>query len=173
MSLTVLIVTILRILHIFGAVAWIGGGMFMTSVVLPSAKDAGADGAKFMQAVGRSGRLVRLFTGASITTTLAGLILYPMLQYPTLMSAGSLGAIILTIGALVGILTFLHGIFGSGSVSRKMVNLSKEMASRNGPPTPEQIQLAQSLATRSANQAAISVAMGSITLLLMAAAQTL
>jgi hypothetical protein len=168
-----IIITILRLLHIFGAVAWIGGGMFLISVVIPSVRDAGADGAKFMQAVGRSGRLTRMFTGASSTTFLAGLILYPLLGYPTMMSKGSLPAIILTIGAVFGLLAFLHGIFGAGAVARKSTALAKEIAARNGPPSPEQIQLGQSLAARSAQQAMVSVALGSLALLFMAAAQTI
>ena len=51
--------------------------------------------------------------------------------------------------------------------------LAKEIAARNGPPTPEQMQLGQSLAARSAQQALISMSLGALALLFMAAAQTL
>jgi hypothetical protein len=147
--------------------------MFLMSVVLPTAKEAGPDGAKFMQWVGRTGRLSRLFTIAAITTFLSGLILYPLLRYDRLMAAGSLPAITLTIGAVFGTLAFLHGIFGSGAVARKSAALAKDMASRNGPPSPEQIQQGQALAASSARQAMISVMLGSLALLFMAAAQTI
>ncbi len=173
MTLRDIIVTLLRLLHIFGAVAWTGGGIFLISVVLPTVKDAGPDGVKFMQWVGRTGRLTRLFTLASSTTFLSGLILYPLLNYPGAMADGSLPAITLTIGAVIGLLAFLHGIFGAGAVARKMAALAKEIASRNGPPTPEHIQLGQSLAASSSRQATVSVTLGALALLFMAAAQTI
>ncbi len=172
MSLNVLFISLLRVLHIFGSVAWIGGGIFLISVILPTANEAGADGAKFMQWVGRTGRLTKLFTAASITTTLAGLILYPSMSYPALMSTGDLGAIFLTIGAVIGLLAFLHGIFGSGAVARRSAALAKELASRNGPPAPEQIQKGQALGVSMRRHAAMSVTMGALALLFMSAAQT-
>jgi hypothetical protein len=145
----------------------------LISVVQPTVNDAGVDGTKFMQWVGRTGRLTRLFTVASITTFLSGLIVYPLLNYPSAMAGGSLPAIILTIGAVFGLLAFLHGIFGAGAVARKMAALGQEIASRNGPPTPEQIQLGQALAVRSQGQSRVSVILGSLALLFMAAAQTM
>lgn len=168
-----IVITLLRLIHIFGAVAWIGGAMFLVNVILPTVKDAGPDGGKFMQAVGRSGRLTRLFTMASISTFLAGLLLYGAMRYDRALMTGSLAAITLTIGAVIGLLAFLHGIFGSGAVARRSTALAKEIASRNGPPTPEQMQLGQALAASSARQAMISMTLGALALLFMAAAQTI
>lgn len=173
MSFGALVVLLLRIIHIFAAFAWIGGAMFLNGMVLPTVRAAGPDGAKFMQWVGRTGNLTRLFTAASITTVVAGALLF----FPT--SGNFNGAwlssghgIVLSIGAVIGILALLHGIFGAGAVARKSGALAKEMASRNGPPAPEQIQQAQALGAASARQAMISMIMGSLALLFMAAAQS-
>ena len=173
MTIGTLVVLILRLAHIFGAFAWIGGAMFLNSVVLPTAKEAGPDGAKYMQWIGRTGRLTRVFTGASITTVVAGLLLF----FPTSGNfngawLGSAHGIVLSIGAVIGLLAFLHGIFGSGAVARRAAALAKEMASRNGPPAPEQIQQAQALGASTARQAMISMAIGALALLFMVAAQS-
>jgi uncharacterized membrane protein len=172
MSVGSLIVALLRVIHVFGAFAWIGGGMFLLSVVLPTVQAAGPEGGKFMQWVGRTGNLTRMFTAASLTTIVAGVLLY----FPT---SGNFNAdwlrtghgIVLTIGALIGLLAFFHGIFGAGAVARRSSALAREMASRNGPPAPEQIQQMQALGASSARQAAISVTLGSLALIFMTAAQ--
>src|SRR5512147_164562 len=105
MSLGTLVVLLLRIIHIFAAFAWIGGAMFLNGMVLPTVRAAGPDGAKFMQWVGRTGDLTRLFTSASITTIVAGVILF----FPT--SGNFNGAwlssglcIVLSIGPVIGLL---------------------------------------------------------------------
>jgi len=172
MSLGVFVVLILRLLHIFGAFAWIGGGMFLTAVILPTVQAAGPDGGKFMQWVGRTGKLTSLFTGAALTTTIAGLILlYPTSGGFSAAWFGTTPGIVLSIGALFGLAAFFHGIFGAGAVARKTATLAKEMAARNGPPAPEQIQMAQALGASSARQARISLILGALALLFMAAAQ--
>jgi uncharacterized membrane protein len=173
MDFGVFVVLILRLLHIFGAFAWIGGAMFLNAVVLPTVKDAGPDGGKFMQWVGRTGRLTNLFTAASITTVLAGVILlYPISGGFQSTWFGSAHGIVLSIGGVIGILALLHGIFGAGAVARKSAALAKEMAAKGGPPSPDQMQMAQALGARSAAQARISMIIGALALLFMAAAQS-
>ncbi|MCC7358977.1 MAG: hypothetical protein IT317_05845 [Anaerolineales bacterium] len=167
------VITILRVLHIVGSVAWIGGGMFLVNVVFPTVKEAGPDGGKFMQAVGRSGRLSRLFAISAVTTFLSGLVLYGMMRYDRALMTGSLAAITLTIGAGLGLLAFLHGIFGSGAAANRSAALAKEIAARNAPPTPEQVQLGQTLAGENMRHGMISMVLGGLALLFMAAAQTI
>ncbi len=127
-----------------------------------------------MMRIAASGRLSRVLTISSILTILAGLLLY----YPT--SGGfnstwlsSAHGITLTIGAIVGILAFLHGAFVSGRVSTQMGVVAKEILGKQGPPAPEKLKEAQALGAKLAQNALISAAMGSIALLFMAAAQTI
>lgn len=173
MAFGTMVLTVLRIIHIFGAVAWIGGGIYQISVTLPTAKEAGPDGAKFMQWIGRSGRLTRLFTVASIATIVAGVVLFFPISGN--FNGGWLGSgtgIVLSIGGVIGLAAFFHGIFGAGAVARRMGTLAQAMASRQGPPAPEQIQQAQTLGASMSRHAMISVVLGSLALLFMAAAQT-
>ncbi|MCC7358978.1 MAG: hypothetical protein IT317_05850 [Anaerolineales bacterium] len=126
-----------------------------------------------MSWVGRTGRLVNFLTAAAITTVAAGLLLF----IPT--SGNFSGAwlssthgIVLSTGAVIGLLAFFHGIFGAGAAARKSGALAKEMAAQNGPPTPEQMQLAQALGAATARHAMISLALGAVTLLFMAGAES-
>jgi uncharacterized membrane protein len=165
-----IIITLLRILHVFGAVFWVGGGLFFLSVIAPTVRDAGPDGGKFMQAVARSGRLGRMFAIASGTTFLSGLILYPLLNYHS--NLGNLKVITLSIGAVFGLLAFLHGLFVSGRMARQLTAMAQGMAGHQGPPPPEKLQAMQALGAKQGEAAVHSVIMTSLALLFMAAAQT-
>jgi len=166
--------TVLRIIHIFAAVAWVGGGIFLMSVLTPTVRDAGPDGGRFMLQLSKYGRLGRLLTMSSILTVLAGLLLY----YPT--SGGfnpswlkSINGITLTIGAIIGLLAFGHGAFVSGPITRKMTDVAKQILDGKGPPAPELMKQAQDLGIKLGKHAGVSVGMAALALLFMAAAQTI
>jgi len=83
------------------------------------------------------GQLSKVLTLGALGTVLAGLLLY----YPT--SGGLNGAwlssahgITLTLGALVGIAAFLHGIFVSGRTAAKMKVVADQILATQGPPAP-------------------------------------
>ena len=166
--------TVLRIIHIFAAVTWVGGGIFLLSVLMPTVGDAGPDGGRFMLHLSKYGRLGRLLTVSSLLTVLAGLLLF----YPTTGSLNSSyltspNGITLTIGAIVGLLAFLHGAFVSGPVTRKMEAVAKQILDQKGPPPAELMQQAQALGAKLGRNAAVSVGMAAVALLFMAAAQTI
>jgi hypothetical protein len=97
------------------------------------------------------------------------LILYPLLGYESRMD--TISGIVLTIGAVFGLLGFLHGIFISGKMARQLTALAKEMA--GGPPAPEKIQAMQALAGKQGEAAVHSVILTSAALLFMSASQYL
>jgi len=163
------LVVLLRVIHIFAAVLWVGGGLFFIAVIAPTVREAAADGGKFMQHVARSGRVGRTFAAAAGATFLSGLILYPLLGYESRM--GTISGIVLTIGAVFGLLGFLHGIFISGKMARQLTALANEMA--GGPPAPEKIQAMQALAAKQGEAAVHSVILTSAALLFMSASQYL
>jgi uncharacterized membrane protein len=167
-------VTLLRIIHIFAAVTWVGGGIFVMSVLTPTVAAAGPDGGRFMLRLASLGRLTQVLTGSAILTVLAGLLLF----WPT--SGGlnqawlkSPNGITLTIGAIFGILAALHGAFATSPIARKLGAVATDILNRQGPPSPELLQQAQALGARMGTNTAISVGMGALALLFMAAAQTI
>jgi uncharacterized membrane protein len=174
MTGTQIYLTVLRIIHIFSAVTWVGGGIFFLSVLTPTVRDAGPDGGRFMLQLSKYGRLGRLLTISSVLTVLAGLLLY----YPTSggLNSGwlkSINGITLTIGAIIGILALLHGAFATGPITRKMEGVAKQILDQKGPPAPELMQQAQALGIKLGSNAGVSVGLAALALLFMAAAQTI
>jgi uncharacterized membrane protein len=174
MSLATIYLTVLRLLHIFGAVIWVGGGIFVVTVVAPTVAAAGPDGAKFMQWLGRVGRMSRTFAAASGTTVLTGLLLYwPISGHLNGAWLASPRGLTLSIGSVLGLLAFVHSMVVTNRLSAQSAALAKEMAARSGPPAPEQILAAQQLGAKASSAAAQTVALAALALLGMAAAQTM
>jgi hypothetical protein len=81
--------------------------------------------------------------------------------------------ITLTIGAILGLIAFLHGIFVSGRTAAKMKVIADQILATQGPPPPDKLQEAQTLGAKLGSGVILTAAMGSIALILMAAAQTI
>ena len=165
--------TILRVIHIFAAVFWAGGAFFVVRVLLPTVQEAGPDGGKFMQRLAMSGRLTKGFAIASGVTVLSGaLAFWPATGGLNMGYLRSGPGIVLTIGAIFGLLAFLHGTFITAPVARRSGELAKQMAARQGPPEPEQLKEAQALGAKLGENAVHSAILIALALLGMAAAQT-
>ena len=174
MTLAALYLTVLRLIHIFAAVTWVGGAIFLVSVLTPTVLAAGPDGGRFMLHLARYGRMVRVLTGSAVATVVAGALLF----WPTSGGLNSawlttLHGISLTIGAIIGILAMLHGVFATGPISGKLAVIAKDILNHQGPPPPELLKEAQALGARLGRNAVISLTMGALALFFMAAAQTL
>jgi len=174
MSIATLYITLLRIIHIFSAVTWMGGVIFMASVLGPTARAAGPEGGRFMMRMASFGQLSRVLTMSGLLTVLAGLLLY----WPT--SGGLNGAwltsahgITLTIGAIFGILAFLYGFLVSGRTAGKMKVVADQILAVQGPPPADKLQEAQALGAKLGSGIMLTAGLGSIALLFMAAAQTI
>ncbi len=174
MTLATLYITVLRIIHIFAAVTWVGGGIFFVSAVAPTVAAAGPDGGRFMLRLASVGRMFQVLTGSAIVTVLAGVLLF----WPT---SGGLNSdwlksghgIALTVGAIIGILAMLHAAFASGPITRRLGAVANDILNHQGPPPADLMQQAQALGARLQSNAVASVAMGALALFFMAAAQTL
>ena len=174
MTLGTLYITLLRIIHIFAAVAWVGGGIFLTSILSPTVQAAGPDGGRFMMRLASFGRMSRVLTVSSLLTVLAGLLLFwPTSGHLNPQWLSSAHGIVLTIGAILGILAFLHGAFVAGRATNEMGVVANEILAKQGPPAPEKLQQAQLLGAKLGRNAIISVTLGSLALLCMAAAPTI
>jgi uncharacterized membrane protein len=161
--------TIMRVIHIFAAAFWAGGAFFMLGVLLPTVREAGPDGGKFMQRLGMSGRLSKSFAIASGVTIVSGLLAYFPIYRGNPFTTGP--GTVLTIGAIFGLLAFLHGMFITSPVTRRSGELAKQMAARQGPPDPEQLKEAQALGAKLGEYATHSAILIALALLGMAAAQ--
>ena len=104
-----LVVTILRLLHIVGGLVWVGAAIVMSCYIEPALDKAGADGNRIMRRLYSETSFPRLIPISALVTTVAGLLLYGLLSYHEALSS-SMG-VVLTLGALAGLLAFAHGYF--------------------------------------------------------------
>ena len=105
-----LAITVLRLLHIVAGLLWVGAALMMSLYIEPTAAASGADGKRFLRALYTASRtFARLIPLSASVTTVAGLLLYGMLSYHEAMSSPM--GVILSIGALFGLLAFGHGYF--------------------------------------------------------------
>ena len=104
-----LVITILRLLHIVAGLIWVGAAVLMSVYIEPTLENVGAEGSKVLRRLYGEAGLSRLIPLSALVTTLAGLLLYGILSYHEAMSS-SMG-IVLTLGALFGLLAFGHGSF--------------------------------------------------------------
>lgn len=104
-----LVITVLRLLHIVGGLIWVGAAVVLSIYIEPLLERAGAEGSGILGRLYKETSFPRLIPVSALVTTVAGLLLYGMLSYHEAMSSG-LG-IVLTAGALFGLLAFAHGYF--------------------------------------------------------------
>jgi putative copper export protein len=167
-----LVITLMRVIHILSAAYWAGAAFFLVGVLLPTVREAGPDGGKFMQRLAMSGRLSKGFAIASGLTVVSGIIAYLLIPTYRGNPFANFGpAAVLTIGAVFGLLAFLHGMFVSSPVARRSGELARQMAARQGPPDPEQLKEAQALGAKLGAHATHSTILIGLALLFMAAAE--
>lgn len=104
-------IVIVRALHIFAGIIWVGFGLAMGLLVIPTAKKMGEQGTIVFKAWFVYSAFNRIIAIAAVTTTVAGLYLYFRVfdgaNHRFLTETGSM---VLSVGALFGLLSFGHGI---------------------------------------------------------------
>ena len=103
---------ILKVVHIFAGVFWLGAGTVMMFFIAPAVKASGPAGGQVMGALINTYKLPAWISHAAWTTTVAGLVLFWR-------SSGgfareyfsSPNGIYLTVGAIAGICAFIGAVF--------------------------------------------------------------
>lgn len=130
---------ILRLLHIFSGVFWVGTTLFMWLFLTPTVKQMGADGPKVMRTLLNTTQFSQVIGITSIITLLSGLWMYYKVSNGFDADWMSLtSSIVLSIGAIAGIGASGHGASVLRPTSEKIAALGNEIAAGGGPPTPEQ-----------------------------------
>ena len=140
---------LLRVIHVVAGVLWVGGVVFMTRFLLPSARAAGPAAGPMMQQL--SARKLAAYTPiVAILTVLAGFGLYwrdsagfRSHEWLSSSSAMTFGA-----GGIIAILVWVLGLAVISPAGRRMAELGAAMGQAGGPPAPEQITEMQALQAR-------------------------
>lgn len=140
---------LLRLVHIFAGVVWVGAAWFMTFKLNPTVHALGKDGQAFMRDFTRHSNISRMMMAASLLTTLAGLLLYYRVSgHFNSDWISSAGGVVLTIGSLAGIAEFLFGGMVIGPTAKQLSGLGAEIERGGGPPSASQMTRLNTLQSR-------------------------
>ncbi|HLY29085.1 MAG TPA: hypothetical protein VKQ72_22255 [Aggregatilineales bacterium] len=137
MDLGNLLFDVIRVVHIVGAVFWLGFAAFSVLIVEPAIKAAGKQGGIILQGIFGNGRYGMIIAASGGLTVLAGIILYvwDMAKIPGFASTTS--GIVFAIGGLFGIAGVIIGGAGAGRQANKMMALGKQIAAAGANPPAE------------------------------------
>ena len=130
---------IVRIVHIFAGVFWVGAALTFFGFVQPTAKALGPDSQRFMQHISKKRRFPIVIAVAAALTIIAGALLYWRdsggLQLAWITSLSGLD---FTLGAIAAIIAFLIGMLVVGPSVDRLGALGQEIATAGSPPTTVQ-----------------------------------
>jgi hypothetical protein len=142
---------VLRLVHIFSGVSWAGATFFMVSTLIPSVQSAGPDVGRFFGRLAGSNRMLIFMSVTNTLTVLSGLLMYGYLTngfHLNWLSSGR--GLVLTIGALAGLVGWVVGLIGMAPTGRRIAGMIDAMAASGGPPSPEQMSGLQVLREKQA-----------------------
>lgn len=127
---------LLRIIHIGAAVLWVGTGAMMILVMMPTANKVGKDAGAFINGMMLYSIFPILTPVTAALTTLSGAALYILVSdvfNPRWMVLPS--SIVLTVGAVFGLLAFGHGSAALGKYTTQQRVIAAEFEALEGPPS--------------------------------------
>jgi uncharacterized membrane protein len=102
-----IVLVVVRLLHIVAGVFWVGAGLYAALILVPTLVRMGTEASSVMRSLGQSAVFRAMFPVSAVLTVLAGIILYLRPNASAVFS--NTGWIVLSIGALAGILAAVHG----------------------------------------------------------------
>ncbi|HEV8340272.1 MAG TPA: hypothetical protein VGR25_11545 [bacterium] len=139
---------VLRIVHFFSGVFWVGTIFFFTLFLLPRVKQAGQLGGQFMQRLSAP-PLPQTMSISGGLVVLSGLLLYGRDSGGFRAAwVGTPTGLAFLIGGLLAIGALSIGIFVSRPAADRMGKLGKEIAASGGPPSPAQMAEVQALSAK-------------------------
>ena len=166
-----ILVMILRVIHIFSGVFWVGFAFFNIGFLQPTVKATGAEGQKTMQYLTQKTRLLSTIYTTATLTMLSGLIMYWILlgfRFSALLSGYG---IVMTIGSIAGVIAWIYAVVVIRGIFKRMQTIGQEIQAQGNPPTPGQASQMQALVARLGQVGQVALVFLVIALLGMAIAQ--
>ncbi len=164
------LMVIMRIIHIFAGVFWVGSTFFLLRYVEPTVAATGDSGRQFMSYLGMKTNFSPIMGLAGLLSVLSGVVMYYIIFDGTDLLGSGYG-LSLTIGAISGILALIGGLLFQGRSSMKMKAVMAEMEAADGPPTPEQLAVMKAGSEQIALGTRIGAVLMTVALLGMSIAQ--
>lgn len=139
---------VLRVVHIFSGVFWVGVSFFNIGFLQPTVRATGSDGQRVMQHLTSHTRFtVTAYTAATLTL-LSGWIMYWNLFGFRLSVLSSGYGLFLTIGGIAGTIAWFIAIIFVRRALGRMEAIGSAIEKQGGPPTPEQGAALQAIGGR-------------------------
>lgn len=136
----ILWVNLMRLVHVFAGVLWVGAGFLFLFFISPSVKATAPNGQKFLQHFIVRRKYPAFMSTVAILTVLSGAVLYWRI------AGGDLGGwlqtgpgIGFTIGSVTAILVIPLGMFFLGPKTERLGSLSAQLEAAGGPPNQDQL----------------------------------
>jgi len=162
---------VLRILHIFAGVFWVGASFVNIGFLQPTVKATGAEGQKVMGYLTRQTRFVSASLAAATITMFSGLIMYWILSGLRLSFLSSGYGLVLTVGAIAGLIAWVMAIFFVRRILNRMGALGQQIQAQGSPPSVEQASEMQALGAQMTSLGRTALVFLVIALLGMSVAQ--
>ena len=166
-----ILILVLRVIHIFSGVFWVGFAFFNIGFLQPTVKATGAEGQKTMQYLTQKTRLLSTVYATATLTMLSGLTMYWILSGFRLSFIGSGYGLVLTIGSIAGVIAWIYAVVVIRGIFNRMGDIGQQIQAQGGPPNPEQATQLQALVARLGKVGQVALVFLVIALLGMATAQ--
>jgi len=162
---------ILRLVHIFSGIFWVGSAILLSRFMLPAVRQLGADGSKYLWGFYKYTPFGTAIAVSAGLTSLAGILLY--LHPGNVAAFSQIGQIVLSIGALAGLGAAGHGGAVLGRLSAQYVALLDKTIGQNKAPTQQETAEIQGLGAKLGQHTQISLILMVIAVIGMASARYL
>lgn len=163
---------VLRIVHIVGGTAWLGGAIIYGMFVEPTVKATAPGSQQFMQYFIVRRHYPTYMTVSSLATILSGALLLWQGSDgldPNWVTSGP--GVILTLGSVLGIIALCMGLFIMSPTAKRMMGLGQAMQAAGGPPLPEQMSELHQLESKLSQVGKTEFVLMLVSLLTMATAR--
>jgi uncharacterized membrane protein len=146
MSIFLIYLLILRIVHIFSGIFWVGGAIVHVAFIEPTAKATAPQGHKFVEYLVGRGRFSLFMTVSSALTVTSGALLFWYASgglKPGWITSGP--GLVFTVGSVVGVVVYIFGMTLVKPRADRLGVIGREIAVAGGPPTPTQMIQLQTL----------------------------
>jgi uncharacterized membrane protein len=132
---------VLRLIHILAGIFWVGSAFVMAGFLVPTMRETGREGGRFIQHLMQRRRLPIFLGIAMLLTILSGLTIYARMTAATHGSwAGTTPGIAYGVGGLAAIFGAFSGSMIGGAAGRRMAAVGQSIGA-GGPSAEQQMEL--------------------------------
>lgn len=128
-----------RTLHVFLGAFWAGSVFFSVLFMDPAVREAGPEGGKVMGILQRRGWMTSVLWIGTTTVATGLYLLWTMSGHFSRGFMGSRTGILLSVGALAGMIILAIGLGVSRPTARRMGQVAAKVGAAQGPPAPEDL----------------------------------